>query len=306
MNNETTIKKAFTLTGPGLHTGAITHTTVTPADSGMGIIIRRIDTPVLTDIPALAENVSTTDHGTTVASNGHSVSTIEHLMSALHGTGIDNAIIEVDGPEIPILDGSARLWVENINQSGVRQQDKQREVLTITHPVKWSDTTKGIEITVEPAEAFSVECCIEFSSQLIGSQKATITGYDKYATEIARCRTFVFLHEVEILLANNLIKGGDLDNALVFVDKPLNDTEKERLAALYGRDKDSINVRNGVLNTIEPFYPNEPARHKLLDFMGDIYLVGRRINGHFTLKCPGHYANTEFAKKIRQEILLKK
>lgn len=303
MDFQTTINTPFTLSGPGLHTGRFTHATVKPAFADCGIIFKRTDVEGEKTIAALADNVADTNHGTTVAADGVSVSTIEHLMSALHGMRVDNAIVEIDGPEVPILDGSARLWVERICQSGIVQLNAERRYLCLTEPIEWSDAKSGILMKAEPADVFSVDCKIEFQSELIGSQSAQMTGYDQYAAEIAKCRTFVFLREVEMLLAHNLIKGGDLDNALVFVDKPLGDEEKARLAALYNRDKDSIKVSNGVLNTIEPYFTNEPARHKLLDFVGDIYLVGMPVKARFTIKCPGHHANVALAQTIRKSII---
>lgn len=302
MEYQTTINTPFTLSGPGLHTGKFTHTTIRPAAAGQGIIIRRVDVDGEPEIKAVAENVVDTNHGTTVAKNHVSVSTIEHMMSALHGMRVDNAIIDVDGPEVPILDGSARLWVEQIAQSGITTLDAERKYLKIADTVMWTDSESGIIMKAEPAEDFKIDCNIEFKSNLIGSQSATLTSYQQFEKEFARCRTFVFLHEVEVLLSLNLIKGGDLDNALVFVDKPLGDDEKERLAKLFNKKKNSLNVKNGVLNTIVPYYPNEPARHKLLDFMGDIYLVGMPLKGHFTLKCPGHRANVALAQQIRKLI----
>jgi UDP-3-O-[3-hydroxymyristoyl] N-acetylglucosamine deacetylase/3-hydroxyacyl-[acyl-carrier-protein] dehydratase len=303
MEFQTTINTPFTLSGPGLHTGKYTHTTIKPAMADTGIIIIRTDIDGGKEITAIADNVTDTNHGTTVAANGVSVSTIEHMMSALHGMRIDNAIVEVDGPEIPILDGSARLWVEKITESGITQLDSERKYLYLKEKICWEDPVSGIKMIAEPADDFCVDSQIEFKSELIGCQTAHLASYNQYADEFAKCRTFVFLREVEALLALNLIKGGDLDNALVFVDKPLSSEEKERLAALYNRDKESINVTNGVLNTIVPFYPNEPARHKLLDFIGDIYLVGMPVKAHFHLKCPGHHANVELAQIIRKTIL---
>ncbi|MBO7488967.1 MAG: UDP-3-O-acyl-N-acetylglucosamine deacetylase [Bacteroidales bacterium] len=302
MEYQTTINTPFTLSGPGLHTGKFTHTTIRPAAAGQGIIIRRVDVDGEPEIKAVAENVVDTNHGTTVAKSHVSVSTIEHMMSALHGMRVDNAIIDVDGPEVPILDGSARLWVEQIAQSGITTLDAERKYLKIADTVMWTDSESGIIMKAEPAEDFKIDCNIEFKSNLIGSQSATLTSYEQFEKEFACCRTFVFLHEVEVLLSLNLIKGGDLDNALVFVDKPLGDDEKERLAKLFNKKKNSLNVKNGVLNTIVPYYPNEPARHKLLDFMGDIYLVGMPLKGHFTLKCPGHRANVALAQQIRKLI----
>ena len=299
MEFQTTINTPFTLSGPGLHTGKFTHTTIKPGEVNSGIVFCRTDFEGGKTIVAVADNVTDTNHGTTIANDGASVSTIEHLMSALHGMRIDNAIVEVDGPEVPILDGSARLWVEQIQKVGTVQQNAERRYLHLKERVEWVDEASGIVLKAEPADDFVVDSTIEFKSELIGRQSARLTSYGQYLNEFARCRTFVFLREVEALLSLNLIKGGDLDNALVFVDKPLGDEEKTRLAALYNRDKDSIKVSNGVLNTIEPFFDNEPARHKLLDFMGDIYLVGMPVKGHFTLRCPGHRANVELAKLIR-------
>lgn len=303
MEFQTTINTPFTLSGPGLHTGKFTHTTIKPGEVNSGIVFCRTDFEGGKTIAAVADNVTDTNHGTTIANDGASVSTIEHLMSALHGMRIDNAIVEVDGPEVPILDGSARLWVEQIQKVGTVQQNAERRYLHLKESVEWADEASGIVLKAEPADDFVVDSTIEFKSELIGRQSARLTSYGQYLNEFARCRTFVFLREVEALLSLNLIKGGDLDNALVFVDKPLGDEEKARLAALYNRDKDSIKVSNGVLNTIEPFFDNEPARHKLLDFMGDIYLVGMPVKGHFTLRCPGHRANVELAKLIRKLII---
>lgn len=303
MEFQTTINTPFTLSGPGLHTGKFTHTTIKPGEVNSGIVFCRTDFEGGKTIAAVADNVTDTNHGTTIANDGASVSTIEHLMSALHGMRIDNAIVEVDGPEVPILDGSARLWVEQIQKVGTVQQNAERRYLHLKESVEWVDEASGIVLKADPADDFVVDSTIEFKSELIGRQSARLTSYGQYLNEFARCRTFVFLREVEALLSLNLIKGGDLDNALVFVDKPLGDEEKTRLAALYNRDKDSIKVSNGVLNTIEPFFDNEPARHKLLDFMGDIYLVGMPVKGHFTLRCPGHRANVELAKLIRKLII---
>lgn len=303
MEFQTTINTPFTLSGPGLHTGKFTHTTIKPGEVNSGIVFCRTDFEGGKTIVAVADNVTDTNHGTTIANDGASVSTIEHLMSALHGMRIDNAIVEVDGPEVPILDGSARLWVEQIQKVGTVQQNAERRYLHLKECVEWVDEASGIILKAEPADDFVVDSTIDFKSELIGRQSARLTSYGQYLNEFARCRTFVFLREVEALLSLNLIKGGDLDNALVFVDKPLGDEEKTRLAALYNRDKDSIKVSNGVLNTIEPFFDNEPARHKLLDFMGDIYLVGMPVKGHFTLRCPGHRANVELAKLIRKLII---
>lgn len=302
MEYQITINTPFTLSGPGLHTGKFTHVTIKPAPADTGIVLVRTDLSPAVEIPARAENVHDTNHGTTIIASGASVSTIEHMMSALHGMRVDNAYIEVDGPEVPILDGSSILWVNEILKVGLKNLDAERRYITLSQTIEWSDPDSGISMVAAPADGFSVDCNIKFESELIGNQQASIDGLDGYTNEIARCRTFVFLHEVEALLAHNLIKGGDLDNALVYVDKPLGDEEKARLATLFNKEKDSIQVRNGVLNTIEPYFVNEPARHKMLDFIGDIYLLGRPVKAHFTITCPGHRANIELAKKISKII----
>ena len=304
--HQTTIKRAFTLSGPGLHTGQYIHATLQPAAADSGIRFRRIDLTPAAEIPAIADLVAGTDHGTTLAVRDATVSTIEHLMAALHGMRIDNVTIDIDGPEVPILDGSARLWVEQIEQVGIAELDAERCYSKLSEAVSWTDDAHGIELTAVPADDFQVTCAIDFESALIGTQMATLTRYDQFETEFAKCRTFVFLHEVEMLLDHNLIKGGALDNALVFVDKPLTEASRQRLGSLYGRDPESIHADHGVLNTIKPFFPNEPARHKLLDFMGDINLVGMPLKGHFFLRCPGHRANVALARKVRQLILQEK
>ena len=305
MELQTTIKEAFTLAGPGLHLGGFNHATVRPAAANTGIRFRRCDLNPAVEIPAHADRVGGPDHGTTLKAADVPVATIEHLMSALHGMRIDNAIIDLDGPEVPILDGSARLWVEAIGRVGIVEQEAERRYYRLSQPVEWSDPQAGIVMRAEPADDFRIDSEIRFSSSLIGNQSATLTDYGQYVSEFARCRTFVFLREVEMLLSLNLIKGGDLDNALVFVDKPLEQDEKERLAVLFGKDASGIQVRDGVLNTVVPYYPNEPARHKLLDFMGDIALVGMPVKAHFHLVCPGHRANVALATKVRELMLAK-
>lgn len=299
---QTTIHNPFTLSGPGLHTGGFYHATVRPASANTGIVIRRTDLGTPVEIQAIATAVVDTNHGTTVASGKTTVSTIEHMMSAFHGMGIDNAVVDIDGPEIPILDGSSVLWVDGIRQSGIVELDCARSYLEIKENVEWRDDASGIIMTATPADGFSVECNIRFESSLIGNQSVSFSDFATYPVEIAPCRTFVFLHEVKMLLAANLIKGGDLDNALVFVDKPLDESEKESLARLFNKDKSTIQVHEGVLNTVVPYFPNEPARHKMLDFIGDIRLVGKPLKGHFRLECPGHRANVALANLILSKI----
>lgn len=301
MVQQTTIQRPFKLSGRGLHTGLNVEVNIHPAPADSGILFRRTDMGTPVDIPALATMVSDTSRGTTIASNGARIATVEHLMSALHGMQIDNAVVEVGGEEIPILDGSARLWVDAIRKAGIQQLQQPRKVFRLEQPLRIGNDS-GMEIQALPAPEFKVSTIIDFKSEVIGHQEAELTGYDSYADEVAPSRTFVLLHEIEPLLANNLIKGGDLDNALVFVDHKLQPDNLENLARLFGKDLKSIKVRNGVLNNIDKYFPNEPARHKMLDFIGDIALAGMRVQAHFIIKCPGHKANNEFARLLQQHI----
>lgn len=303
MEQQTTIKSTITLSGCGLHTGAQVSVTLRPACANQGIIFRRIDLDPMVDIPARAEYVSDTSRGTTLSIDNVRVATIEHLMSALHGMSVDNVIAEVTGEEIPILDGSARFWVDSIKNVGLDLLPAERRYYSISETINYVDPKdSNIEYTALPADDFKVTTLIDFKSAVIGKQIAEMDGFEKYTTDVANCRTFVFLHEIAPLLDNNLIKGGALDNALIFVDHPLESQQAERLAKIYNKDVASLKVDNGVLNSVKPYFRNEPARHKMLDFIGDIYLTGIRLKGHFIIKCPGHKANTNFAQILSQTI----
>ena len=286
------------MTGMGLHTGRPVTVSVRPAQPDYGIAFRRTDRFNIVTVPALATSISETARGTTIGSGRHNIATIEHLMSALHGCGIDNALIELDGGEVPILDGSARPWLQQITRVGVREQDAPRREYVFTEPLHFENKETGSVYDVEPADTFSVKCVIDFPKSVIGRQEAELTDMGQYASEIAMCRTFVFLHEIEPLLHLNLIKGGSLDNALVFVNKELSPRQLRRLGRTFHKDPAQFRVHDGVLNTTDPYYPNEPARHKLLDFVGDIRLVGMPLNGHFTIYKPGHKANVAFANYL--------
>lgn len=289
------------MTGMGLHTGRTVTVTLRPAPPDFGIAFRRTDRFSIVTQPALATNVTETSRGTTVGTGRQTIATIEHLMSALHGCQIDNVLIELDGAEVPILDGSARPWLQQINRVGVREQDAERKVLTFNEPLHFEYKATGSVFDIEPAETFSVDCVIDFPDSVIGRQEAKLHDLSDYAAEIAPCRTFVFLHEIMPLLHLNLIKGGSLDNALVFVNKELGYRQMRKLERTFHKDASQFKVHDGVLNTTDPYYSNEPARHKLLDFVGDIRLVGRPLAGHFTIYKPGHKANTNFAKYIIQQ-----
>lgn len=299
---QTTLCREFRLTGMGLHTGRTVTVTVRPEKPDYGIVFRRTDRFNIVTVPALATNISETARGTTIGSGRHHVATIEHLMSALHGCGIDNALIELDGGEVPILDGSARPWIQQITRVGIRQQDALRKEFVFSEPIHFEVKETESVFDVEPADDFSVRCVIDFPKSVIGRQEANLENLSQYATEISMCRTFVFLEEIDPLLHLNLIKGGSLDNALVFVNKELCPRQLRRLERTFHKDASQIRVHDGVLNTTEPYFPNEPARHKLLDFVGDVRLVGMHLQGHFSIYRPGHKANAAFSRFLIEYI----
>ena len=294
------------MTGMGLHTGRTVTVTVRPAPPDFGIAFRRTDRFNIVTQPALATNVSETSRGTTIGSGRHSVATIEHLMSALHGCQIDNALIELDGGEVPILDGSARPWMMQLARVGRVEQEAERKVLKIDEPLHFEHKQTGSVYEATPSEGFSVKCVIDFPGSVIGRQEATLDSMEQYSQEIAPCRTFVFLHEIEPLLHLNLIKGGSLDNALVFVNKELGSRQLRRLERTFHKDASQFRVHDGVLNTTDPYFANEPARHKLLDFIGDVRLAGLPLQGHFSIYKPGHKANVAFAGFLASHFGLEK
>ena len=302
MEYQNTINKEFRLTGPGLHTGRTVTVTVKPAPENFGIAFRRTDRVNIITQPALAEKVGETSRGTTLGSGRHTIATIEHLMSALHGMKIDNVLVELDGGEVPILDGSSRPWLLQLVRVGVRQQQAERKVIDIRQPLHFEYSPTGSVFDVEPCDHFAVHCEIDFKDTVIGCQQADMNDFSEYAASIAPCRTFVFLHEVEPLLHLNLIKGGSLDNALVFVNRDLTSRQLKRLAKIFNKDERLFKVHDGVLNTTDIYFPNEPARHKLLDFVGDIRLVGMPLNAKFNIYKPGHKANNAFARYLMEYI----
>ena len=297
-----TIGKEFRVTGMGLHTGRTVTVTVRPAPPDSGIAFRRTDRFNIVTQKALAENVSETKRGTTLGSGRHSVATIEHLMSALHGCEVDNVLVELDGGEVPILDGSARPWMMQLTRVGTVEQPAERRVGKVKEKLHFEHPSTGSVYEVEPSDGFSVECVIDFPGSVIGRQSAKIESLNEYAAGIAPCRTFVFLHEIEPLLHLNLIKGGSLDNALVYVNKELGSRQVRRLERTFHKDASQFRVHDGVLNTTDPYYPNEPARHKLLDFIGDVRLAGYPLQGRFSIYKPGHKANVAFAAFLSQHL----
>lgn len=296
-DNQKTINHPISFSGKGLHTGLQVSMTVNPADENFGIKFKRIDLEGKPMVAALAENVTDTSRSTTISRDDAKVSTIEHLMAALWGCGIDNALVEIDAPEVPIMDGSAKCYVEEIQRVGLKEQNAPIIYYKVPEKFEYEMADSDVKITIFPDDEFTVNVNIDFNSSVIGRQFATLNSIEETAENIAPCRTFVFLHEIEPLINNNLIKGGDVNNAIVIVEKPIDEEQQERLSTLFGRN---ISVKKGYLDNVELRHENEIARHKLLDLLGDLYLVGVRIKGKVFATRPGHTANTEFAKLLRK------
>ena len=302
VEKQRTIREAVSLKGTGLHTGAEVTLTLKPAPANSGFYFKRIDLEGQPEIKALADNVVFTERGTVLEENDARVSTVEHCLAALRGLGIDNCLIEVNGPEAPILDGSARFFVEAIKKAGVQEQDEERKYFVIKEKMVVEDPETGSSIMALPEDGQSYQALISFdNSVVLANQFAQIESLDEFEKEVSHCRTFVFLHELEPLLKNNLIKGGDLDNAIIIIDKPVNQEELDRLAKLF--NKPSVEVKSiGILNNLDLHFSNEPARHKLLDIIGDLTLAGMPIKGRIIAQRPGHQINAQFAKALRKEI----
>lgn len=295
-----TIKSNITISGVGLHTGKFVTMTLKPAPENHWFKFKRIDIEgqpvVLVDV----DNVSDTSRGTTISQNGASVSTIEHLMAALIGLQVDNVLIDIDGPEVPILDGSSALFIKELNAVGFVDQDADRDFYEIKENIHYVEADRKVEIVAMPLDGYRITCMIDFNSPVLGSQHASVSHISEFSKEIASSRTFCFLHELEALVNNNLIKGGDLSNAIVIVDKEVDEEELSKLQSLFNK---KVTVADeGILDNIQLRYQNEPARHKLLDMIGDLALVGRPIKGHIMAARPGHAANAAFAKRIKSHI----
>lgn len=299
---QTTLAAEFSLEGQGLHTGAIVKATFKPAPVDSGYQIKRIDLENSPVIDAVAENVVNTIRSTVIGKGEASVSTIEHALSALYASGIDNCLIEIDGPEMPIIEGSAKPYLDKIKEVGTEEQNKKATVFKPTSKIEYIDDNTGSSIVILPDNKFSVSTLLSYpGSNLLSNQFAHMESLDDYESEVAACKTFVFLHELEPLLKNNQVKGGNLDNALVIVDKDVSQDELNRLADLFNHERVSVES-NGYLSNAELTYNNEPARHKILDVIGDIALIGCRIEGKVIATKPGHHVNTETAKTIRKFI----
>lgn len=296
-----TIKGEISVHGVGLHTGANVTLTFCPAPDNHGFKFQRIDVDGQPIIDADCDNVTDTARGTTITQNGASVSTIEHVMAAMVGMDLDNVLLKLNGPEVPIMDGSSIKFIEILEEIGIISQDTDREYYTIPHNITYTEEERRVEIVAMPLDDYRFTCMIDYNSPVLGSQHAGISSITEFKKEIASCRTFCFLHELEYQLQNNLIKGGDLNNAIVIVDKEVTKDELDHLAKIFNRSAIEV-APQGILNNMELRYQNEPARHKLLDMIGDLALVGVHLKGHIMAARPGHAANVAFAKKIKAAI----
>jgi UDP-3-O-[3-hydroxymyristoyl] N-acetylglucosamine deacetylase/3-hydroxyacyl-[acyl-carrier-protein] dehydratase len=299
-----TLSKEVSIEGVGLHTGEEVKLTFKPAEVDEGYVFVRTDLEGSPVIPAIAKYVSTTERGTTISKGNAEVNTIEHVLAALVGMGIDNCIMELNGPEIPILDGSAEPFVELLDKTGTTEQDAERSYFEIKEPIVYTDKEDGVEIMAVPADEYQVSVMVDYGTKVLGSQNAQLNSIENFKEEIANSRTFSFLHELEYLLDNGLIKGGDLNNAIVYVDKEVSPDTMAKLKVAFKKEKVRITA-NGILDNLSLHHPNEAARHKLLDVIGDLALAGKPIKGRVFATRPGHKGNTEFAKilakKIREE-----
>ncbi|MEJ8816604.1 bifunctional UDP-3-O-[3-hydroxymyristoyl] N-acetylglucosamine deacetylase/3-hydroxyacyl-ACP dehydratase [Lacibacter sp. H407] len=299
--NQHTLAESITISGVGIHTGKPVTMILEPGEPNTGIVFQRTDLPNQPTVKADVDFVVETNRSTTLSHNGAVVNTVEHLLAAFVGCEIDNALVKIDGPEIPILDGSSRPFVEALDKAGRKKQDAIKTWFTIDHNIYFLDENKKVEMVAMPSTEYRINTLIDFNSPVLGTQHAQLRNVSEFNTEVAPCRTFSFFHELEYLLKNNLIKGGDLNNAIVVVDKPVSDEQLETLSKAFGKEKFAI-TSEGYLNNLELRFPNEPARHKLLDLVGDLALVGMPFKAHIIANRPGHASNVEFARKIKEHI----
>lgn len=301
MIKQTTIKNPVTVSGVGLHTGAKVNLTFKPAPANHGFKFKRIDLDGQPVIDADVDNVVDTSRGTTLSQNGAKISTTEHALAALVGTEIDNIMIEVDGPEVPIMDGSSRPYIDAILKAGIEEQNAERIYFELKDNLTFEEPSRKVEMLAVPSADYRITVMVDYNSPVLGTQHAQMHLISEFQEEIAPCRTFCFLHELEMLVKHNLIKGGDLDNAIVVVDRPVSQQKLDELATLFNKPHVEIKEK-GILNNVQLHFQNEPARHKLLDIVGDLALIGMPIKAHILAARPGHAANVEFAKKIKQLI----
>lgn len=297
-----TIQKTISLEGVGLHSGETVKLTFLPAGVHHGIKFQRIDLDGEPVVPADVSRVVNTERSTTIQSGEAVVSTVEHVLSALAGLTIDNVLIQINGPEVPILDGSAKMFVEALKKAGQEEQEAEREYFIVEEPIIFKNEETGTELMALPHDGFEVVTLIDFESPVLGQQYATLSNLEDYAEEIAPCRTFVFLRELEMLFEHNLIKGGDLDNAIVIADSAVPQKQLDKLAKKLNRPKVEFDGQ-GILNNLELRFKNEPARHKLLDVIGDMTLLGRPVKGRILATKPGHASNVAFTKMLKQSFL---
>jgi len=294
---QTTINKSISLEGVGIHTGKKVTLTFNPAVENTGYMFKRIDLPGEPEIEALSKYVVDTQRGTTLEKDGVKLKTIEHVLAALVGLEIDNVLIYIDNEEPPIMDGSSKYFVEALEKSGIKDLVQNRSEYIVKNVLTYKDDESGSEITVIPSDKYEVTTMVDYETKVLGTQNATLSNLSDFKDNFSNARTFSFLHEIEMLLENNLIKGGDLNNAIVYVDKKISEDTMDKLKKAFNKDKVSV-TSNGILDNLNLHYPNEAARHKLLDVIGDLALIGKRIRGKIIAKKPGHKTNTMFAKMM--------
>ena len=302
---QTTIAKEITLEGVGLHTGKNVVLTFKPAAANTGYIFRRTDLDGQPTIEADVQYVTNTQRGTNLVKNDVKIQTSEHVLSALVGLQIDNCVIELSAPEPPIMDGSSKFFVEALQKAETIELEEERDEYIVKEIIHYRDEESGSEMTLIPWDNYQVTTMVDFGTKVLGTQNASLEHLDDYVEQISSSRTFSFLHEIEMLLENGLIQGGDLNNAIVYVDKPLSDETMERLKKAFNKTHIAVQP-NGILDNLSLHHPNEAARHKLLDIIGDLALVGRRIRGKVIARKPGHKVNVEFARKLSKIIKLEK
>jgi UDP-3-O-[3-hydroxymyristoyl] N-acetylglucosamine deacetylase / 3-hydroxyacyl-[acyl-carrier-protein] dehydratase len=300
-----TIASPVKVSGKGLHSGTSVSLTFHPAPVNFGIAFRRVDIEGQPVLKANCDLVTDTTRGTTIGENGVKVATIEHVMAALSGMQIDNVLIDIDNAETPIKDGSSRYFTEALVAAGTVEQQAERKYIELDRVLTYYDPDKKMEMLAIPSDYYKVSVMIDFETEVLSTQNAELENISKFNEHISKCRTFVFLHELEYLLNNNLIKGGDLNNAIVFINRQISQEELDRLAKLF--NKPSVKVLNkGILNNVDLYFENEPARHKLLDVVGDLTLAGLPVKAHIIARRPGHKGNVEFARIIRQYMINKR
>lgn len=303
VKKQKTIRKQVTISGVGLHSGKEVNLTFLPAPVNHGFKFRRTDLPGTPVIDASIHNVVDTSRGTTIEQSGARIQTIEHVLAALAGLEIDNVMMDINCSEAPILDGSSKFYIETLKEAGIEEQQADRNYIEISENIVYRDPANKVEIMAIPSDEFKLTVMIEFDSDVIGTQNATLNNIADFSNEVANCRTFVFLHELEHLVNNNLIKGGDLNNAIVFVDRTVTDQELSRLAGIFKRKTIGVK-KEGILNNLELRYKNEPARHKLLDIVGDLALLGAPLKAHIIATRPGHASNVAFASQLQKTLKL--